>query len=278
MLVEMDWLDEHLNQEDVRVIDCNFKLGSPLAGFEHYMKEHLPNAFYFDLETDLSGKVRKHGGRHPLPDLGDLSEKLSAAGIDESVTVVAYDNQAGAFASRFWWLLRYLGHEKVYILNGGLQHWKNKGLPVTNEIPHVDKRRFNVNVQEQMLTVANEIKEKIIGNEGIQLLDSREEKRYKGIEETVDKVAGHIPGAAHCYWKDNLQENGYWKSNSELKERFTELTDDREIIVYCGSGVTACPNIVALMESGFSNVKLYLGSWSDWITYPENIENIPQVK
>jgi thiosulfate/3-mercaptopyruvate sulfurtransferase len=268
-LKSFDWIVEHLNDDHVKMIDCRFQLNNPQAGIEAYKESHLPNALYLDLEKDLSGPVKEHGGRHPLPYIIDLSDKLSSLGIDENVTVVAYDDQNGAMASRCWWLLKYLGHDNAFIMNGSFQSWKSQQLPVSTEVPKVNKKTFKVNIQEHLLADVEDVRVSI-NNQNTILIDSREAQRYKGEVEPIDKVAGHIPGALHYFWQGNLNSDGTWKQTAEHVERFKELPKNQPIIVYCGSGVTACPNVLALKEAGYQDVKLYSGSWSDWITYKDH--------
>lgn len=269
-IIDADWLFSRINDSDIRIIDCRFQLGNPSFGLNEYMKEHIEGSIFYDLEKDLSGPVIEHGGRHPLPSIEELVEKLSATGINESVTVVAYDDQGGAFASRLWWLLSYLGHTNVYILDGGYSSWKEKGYPVNSDVPTFTRSNFSPEVRSSMVVDVDAVKKAIETKSAI-LIDSREKNRYLGIEEPIDKVAGHIPGAVNSFWKDGLNEQGKWKVSNEQTSRFSSIVGaDDEIIVYCGSGITACPNIVALSEAGFQNVKLYSGSWSDWITYSEN--------
>jgi thiosulfate/3-mercaptopyruvate sulfurtransferase len=268
-IVSQAWLAERLNKEDVRIIDCRFHLNDPGRGLNEYMQDHIPGALYFDLEKDLSAPVFKHGGRHPLPPVEEVAEKLGAAGIDETVTVVAYDDQNGAMAARCWWLLCYLGHERVYVLDGGYAKWKENGYPVTAEIPTVFPRSFQPRLQPSWLATVDDVRRAVREGSAV-LIDSREWKRYAGIEEPIDLVAGHIPGAVHMFWKDGLTEDGYWKSPEQQAQRFASIRKDAPIIVYCGSGVTACPNVLALKEAGYTNVRLYAGSWSDWISYPDH--------
>ncbi|PFA15268.1 sulfurtransferase [Bacillus cereus] len=270
MIVTVEWLREHIEDENVRIIDCRFDLANPNWGREKYEEEHILHALYFDLNLDLSSPVTEHGGRHPLPNIEEFVDKLSQAGIDEHTTVIAYDSQAGANASRLWWLLNYVGHEKVYILDAGLPAWKENGLRTTAEIPVVARKTFKANIQDHMLVTMDTVKENIHAGTDITLIDSREPKRYIGAEELVDSKAGHIPTAVNYFWKDGILESGRFKNNEEQQGRFQNLDKEKETIVYCGSGVTACPNIVTLKLAGFQNVKLYAGSWSDWISYPEN--------
>lgn len=182
---------------------------------------------------------------------------------------MAYDDQGGAMASRLWWLLQFLGHTQVYILDQGYSAWKSAGNLVTELIPAAVPRTFSPKVQRSLLASHDEVQDKL-GKPGIVLVDSREAKRYLGIEEAIDPVAGHIPGAKNYFWKEILDERGAWRSPEEQETHFRDLQAADEIIVYCGSGVTACPNVIALKEAGFTNVKLYSGSWSDWVSYKDN--------
>ncbi|PFZ10625.1 sulfurtransferase [Bacillus pseudomycoides] len=270
MIVTVGWLRDHIEDEHVCVVDCRFDLANPNWGRKQYEKEHIPHALYFDLNLDLSSSITEHGGRHPLPNLEDFAEKLSQAGIDENTTVVAYDSQAGAMASRLWWLLTYVGHQKAYVLNGGFPAWKDQNLSTTAEVPTIERKKFIPNVQDNMLVTMKDVKEKIRTNADVTLIDSREPKRYAGAEESVDPKAGHIPTAENYFWKDGITAEGQFKDKEEQEDRFRYLSKEKETIVYCGSGVTACPNVLALQTAGFRNVKLYAGSWSDWISYPEN--------
>ncbi|MFE4573805.1 sulfurtransferase [Paenibacillus chitinolyticus] len=268
-IVSLEWLYEHLQDPDLLIADCRFALGEPWSGRQDYSIDHIPGAFYVDLEEDMSGEKREHGGRHPLPDLGAFSMRASAIGVDASKTVVAYDDQGGAMAARLWWMLRFLGHERVYVLDRGYSQWKAAGYPVTAEAPQASPATFSPKVQRHMLASMDEVKAKL-GEKGTVLIDSREGVRYRGEQEAIDPVAGHIPGARNRFWKDALDAEGSWRSAEEQKERFRGLENAEELIVYCGSGVTACPNVLALEEAGIPGVKLYAGSWSDWVSYADN--------
>ncbi|XJZ25915.1 sulfurtransferase [Bacillota bacterium Lsc_1132] len=268
--VSSEWLLDHLQDRNVRIVDCRFSLSDSKKGKAAYLDGHLPGAVFFDLEKDLSSPVRKHGGRHPLPNLYELVEKLEAAGIHNDDIVVAYDDGDGAFAARFWWLLGYLGHKKVYVLDGGFKNWQTKNNVVTTVIPETERRQFAVSLQEDWLAEIDEVKAVVRGekNDCI-VIDSREAKRYLGIEEPIDKKAGHIPGAVNKPWFEGL-DGGFYKSVESQKQRFADIDSAKEVIVYCGSGVTAVPNFLALKEAGYHRVKLYAGSFSDWISYDEN--------
>ncbi|UUZ82308.1 sulfurtransferase [Paenibacillus sp. P26] len=199
----------------------------------------------------------------------ELADKLGRAGIDSEKTVVAYDDQGGAMASRFWWSLKFLGHDRVYVLDGGYTRWKEAGYPVTDEPPLEHPTQFVPKVQSDMVVHIEQVKERM-SRPGTVLIDSREDRRYEGVEEPIDPVAGHIPGAKQHFWKDSLKEDGSWKDADAQRRWFAGVQDAEEVIVYCGSGVTACPNVLALSEAGVPNVKLYAGSWSDWVSYPDN--------
>ncbi|MGM9929398.1 MAG: sulfurtransferase [Bacillus sp. (in: firmicutes)] len=266
MIIEKEWLLDHYS--DVRVIDCRFHLQNKEFGKWQYEKGHLPNAVYFHLEEDLSGVVTEHGGRHPLPDLEQFKAKLEAAGINNDDTVIAYDEATGPFATRFLWLMKYIGHEKVYVLNGGYAKWKEAGWKVDSEIPSFSKSTYTIQVQEELLASYEEVKRASVEG-GTVLLDSRESQRYKGMIEPIDRIAGHIPNAVNMPWEDGLKD-GMFLDSTQQKERFAELNPNQEIIVYCGSGVTATPNFVALKSAGFQQVKVYIGSYSDWVSYKDN--------
>ncbi|WP_319005001.1 sulfurtransferase [Mesobacillus jeotgali] len=268
--VDTEWLNDHLGDRKTRVVDCRFKLGSPEDGRLLYERSHIPGAVYFDLEKDLSGTVREHGGRHPLPEKTQFKERLQEAGIDNETTVIVYDGKEGAFASRLWWLLKYVGHEKVYILNGGFDAWVKSGYPTDHSVPHYETEKYTVSENHDMLASYEEVKEIALkGTGSAVLIDSRESKRYLGIEEPIDRVPGHIPTAINKPWMEGY-ENGFFKPGNEQEKRFAELDPNQPIIVYCGSGVTATPNYIAFKEAGFKNVRLYAGSYSDWVSYKEN--------
>ncbi|WP_042199956.1 sulfurtransferase [Paenibacillus camerounensis] len=296
--VSKRWLLARLYDPEQTIVDCRFTLGKPQAGRESFELEHIPGAVYLDLELDLSGPVTEHGGRHPLPDPQVLSARLSRLGISNDTRIVAYDDESGMNAARLWWLLRYLGHEQVFILEDSFSTWKEAKYPVTDHQPVRVPSTFTANVQPQMLAGVDEVRavsEKLVGaaagdgadtgaetnacteselsaisSAGPILIDSRANDRYQGKNETMDKKAGHIPGALNYFWKNTQNADGSYKSAEQLEEHFAGLDKDREIIVYCGSGVTACPNVLALEKAGFKKVRLYAGSWSDWISYEEN--------
>lgn len=268
-LVSMKWLLARLYEPDLVIVDCRFTLGQPEAGRKAYTEEHIPRAVYLDLDQDLSAPLSVHGGRHPLPDAKRIAEVFGKAGIGKDSRVVIYDDQGGMVASRVWWMLKYTGHSQAYVMNEGFAAWRTAGFPVTDEKPVVIPASYTAELQPNMAAGVETVREASASGSAV-LVDSREARRYAGLEEPIDPVAGHIPGAVNYFWKELLDDQGRWLSTDEIAKRFATLPKDEEIIVYCGSGVSACPNVLALIEAGYSKVKLYPGSWSDWISYPEN--------
>jgi len=254
-----------MGDSDLVVVDCRFELMKPDAGRKAYEQDHIPGAVYLDLEKDLSGPVGRHGGRHPLPETETFAKTMGRVGIDRSKTVVAYDDQGGAMAARLWWLLRYFGHERVALLDGGYRGWKEKGHPVTSDQVQPRPTRFVPQIRHPEWLVSME---EVRRHRGL-LIDSREPGRYAGKFEPIDAKAGHIPGAINYFWKNNLNKEQQWKKPEELKKAFSFIPEGEQPIVYCGSGVTACANLLALHVAGRSG-RLYAGSFSDWISYEEN--------
>ncbi len=266
-IVSSKWLFENLNHPDIAIFDCRFSLANPQLGKQQYQTSHIPGAYYLDLNKDLSSTLQKHGGRHPLPNIYEFADKLSAMGVNSGQTfVVAYDDSRFAFASRLWWLLRYLGHEQVAVLNGGFNGWVASNYPVTDNIPFKGNGKFTPQLQTHMIVDRETVKNRKDLPQTA-LIDSRESDRYQGIREPIDKIAGHIPGAINYPWKEVTNSDGYLLPQQQQYNRWSELENNQEIIVYCGSGVTACVNLLSLESAGIHKAKLYPGSWSDWISY-----------
>lgn len=266
-VVSCEWLLQHLEDPDVVIVDCRFSLPDPQLGQQQYQTSHISGAYYLDLNEDLSSPVKEHGGRHPLPNPTELANKLSQMGVDFQKTfVVTYDDSRLAFASRLWWLLRYLGHERVAVLDGGFAAWEKAGYPSTNKIPSIKQAEFEPQIQSTMKVDINAVKNRK-DLPGVTLVDSRDRDRYEGIREPIDKIAGHIQDAVNYPWKEVTDENGYLLSPAELRHRWLDLEGEQEILVYCGSGVTACVNLLSLELAQIYTGKLYSGSWSDWISY-----------
>ncbi|MEG4959627.1 MULTISPECIES: sulfurtransferase [unclassified Microcoleus] len=272
LIVSPEWLATNTDNPQVVIIDCRFALADPELGQKQYQESHIPGAFYLDLNRDLASSVGKHGGRHPLPNIEELADKLSAIGINSAETlVVAYDDSRLAFAARLWWLLRYMGHSKVALLDGGFSAWKAAGYPVTNTLPEPREGNFVAQLQQDLAVNIDAVKERK-DLPGKVLVDSRESERYEGLREPIDPIAGHIPGAVNYPWQGVTDETGKVRSTSEQKQRWVEVEKADEVIVYCGSGVTACVNLLSLEIAEIPDAKLYVGSWSDWCSYT-NSEN-----
>jgi thiosulfate/3-mercaptopyruvate sulfurtransferase len=255
-------------QNNTVIIDTRFQLDDEDAGRKLYLESHLPGAIYLDLNRDLSSKAEKHGGNHPLPDERMFINKLGNIGIDKATTVVIYDQGNDMFATRLWWLLDAVGHDKVYILEGGFERWVEEGNEVTAEIPSLESKEFQGKFNDEKIADMKMVKEKL--EEGTVLIDSRSEERYLGDYEPLYSKAGHIPGAINYPWKKVLSSDGKWLKGEDLEAHFSDLNKEEEIIVSCGSGVSATVNALALKAAGFKHVRLYPGSFSDWISYDEN--------
>lgn len=269
--VSADWLADHLEDPTVTIVDCRFALMQPDLGQQQYQQGHIPGAYYLDLNRDLSSPVGSHGGRHPLPDLAVLAEKLESMGVSSAspqTLVVAYDDSRQAFAARLWWLLRYLGHDRVAVLDGGWAGWLAAGHPQTQAIPVAKPAQFIPQVRPEWVLDLSQVKAR--QGTGTVLVDAREGERYRGEREPIDPVAGHIPGAVNYPWQDTTDATGKLRSPEEQRQRWQDLAPGSEIVVYCGSGVTACVNLLSLELAGIKNGKLYAGSWSDWCSYPDN--------
>ena len=270
-IVNAKWLKENLNNEKLVIVDCRFSLMDKKYGKRSYESSHIKGALRVDIETELSDKVSTHGGRHPLPTIDKLKDVFEKIGISNDSIVVAYDEGDLAGPSRLWWILKYLGHKEVYILDGGINDFKEIGGELTCEVKKVKKGNFKINLQENMKVDMKYVKDRI-NNKKVALVDCRENARYKGEVEPVDKKAGHIPSALNYFWMDILDKNNDLlniKSKESLKNHFKDLNNYEEVIIYCGSGITASPVSLALNEIEIP-YKSYTGSFSDWISYDEN--------
>ena len=269
-LVDRQWLSQQLDNPQVVVIDCRFKLNDPSWGKASYRTSHIKGAYHLDLNRDLSSEVQRHGGRHPLPNSNVLAEKFAQMGIVKNETlVVAYDDSRFAFASRLWWLLRYLGHDSVALLDGGWNDWVKNDCPVSSTIPKSKPGNFKPEPNLDWLVDINTVKS-AMSNDSIVVVDSRDRDRYLGLTEPIDPVAGSIEGAVNSPWKQVSDESGYLQPLATQQQFWDDYKQADEIIVYCGSGVTACVNLFSLHLAGFDNTKLYPGGWSDWCSYLES--------
>jgi thiosulfate/3-mercaptopyruvate sulfurtransferase len=266
-LVSTDTLNQQLNNSNWVIIDCRFSLADTEAGAKAYRHGHIPNARYAHLDKDLSSAITDFTGRHPLPNFSLLAKKLGDWGINNNSQVVAYDDAGGAFAGRLWWLLKCMGHDKVAVLNGGIKQWQKQGLPITTTLPTVKPATFRPYVNETAWLNALQVQNNL-AQRAICLIDARTPERYRGEQEPIDPVAGHIPGALNRAFQLNLDSNGLFLPAEQLREQFKRLigtTAPEQVVHYCGSGVTACHNLLAMEHAGLTGSKLYAGSWSEWI-------------
>ena len=270
--IALNQLIQTSSPQEVCILDCRFSLADAKAGKQAYLDGHIPGAHYCDLEEHLSAPVCEHGGRHPLPTTKELTAFFASCGINSTSQVIVYDDSKMAFASRCWWLLKYMGHDSVKILNGGYSAWTNFGLSMETSIPSKSSGSFSPAAPLMEICNLDEVKQKSTQSI-IDLIDSREKKRYLGEEEPIDPVAGHIPGAACSPWQLVTNEKGEIQDQTWHNNHWDNLISQNsteDIIVYCGSGVTACVNIFSMTIAGLgSRIKLYPGSWSDWCSYPE---------
>lgn len=271
-LISPNNLVVHLYDPDWAVVDCRFSLADPTRGRRDYLKSHIPGAVYAHLDEDLSGPMTKGvTGRHPLPDIEKLSRVFSKMGIEPGVQVVAYDDTGGALAAvRLWWLLRWLGHDSVAVLDGGWPRWIKLGLPVQGGEETCPEETFVPEVQPDMVVTTEQV-EAMRQNPDYRVIDARTAERYRGQNETIDPVAGHIPGSINAPYPENLTPEGTFKSEHDLRQYYEGILGSipvKRAIFYCGSGVTAVHDILAMMYAGLGEPRLYAGSWSEWITDP----------
>lgn len=270
-LIEPADLARHLADADWVVIDCRFELTQPEWGKSAYAQGHIPGALYAHLDRDLSGPVTQDSGRHPLPSEEAFARRLGEWGIDSKVQIIAYDQGPGAYAARLWWLARWAGHGSVAVLNGGFAAWQQAGLPVSQHPGTRQSRHFTPGRSLGEVITTRELAQLQLSGqlEGPRtLIDARSAERFAGRNETIDPVGGHVPGARNHPFTTNLDSNGRFLQPASLRERWIgELhgQDPTQVIAMCGSGVTACHNLLALEIAGLPGAKLYAGSWSEWI-------------
>lgn len=270
VLIQPNALAQALDDPRLRLFDCRFRLADPEAGRALWSEGHIPGALHADLDHDLTGTVTASTGRHPLPDPGDFRDWCARHGIDESRRVVCYDDAGGSFAARLWWLLAmWLGHPSVQVLDGGLQEWVAQGYRLTTAVPPMPPNTvWAPQPGSERLVTTTELE---APEPGRIIVDARDEDRYAGATEPIDPVAGHIPGAVNRPFPENLEGGLRWRSPGEIRERFDGLIGDGEgsrIVHMCGSGVTACHNVLAMEYAGLTGSRLYAGSWSEWVSDP----------
>jgi thiosulfate/3-mercaptopyruvate sulfurtransferase len=263
-------LAAHLTNPEWIAVDCRFQLADQSWGEREYFIAHIPGAVYAHLNKDLSGPLTGINGRHPLPDPDVLVQTFIRLGIGSGMQVVAYDQDNGMFASRLWWLLRWMGHEGVAVLDGGFQKWRAEHRPVTAGKNAPAPKRFTGSPRPHMTVDAAEVAS-LIGRRDARLIDARAPERYRGDIEPIDRLPGHIPGAVNYFFQQNVDGQGVFRSTDELREQLSAALGTippERVVCYCGSGVTACHNLLALEHAGLTGAKLYPGSWSEWSSDP----------
>ncbi len=269
-LISTAVLASHIDDPAFAIVDCRAKLDDLGWGAREHATAHIPGAVYADLTHDLSGPKNGTNGRHPLPDPRALAQTFSRLGIASGVQVVAYDQENGMFASRLWWLLRWLGHDTVAVLDGGFKTWTAEGRPTESGETRRAPREFSGPPRANM-AVNVEAVASLVGAAGSRLVDARAPERFRGETEPIDKTPGHIPGAKNHFFQWNLDEHGLFRTPEELRAKIRSSIGDvpaDQIVCYCGSGVTACHNLLAFEHAGRTGAKLYAGSWSEWSSNP----------
>jgi thiosulfate/3-mercaptopyruvate sulfurtransferase len=267
-LVSTDTLATHAG--DWAVVDCRFDLSNDAWGREQYLVGHIPGAVYTSLNDDLSGPRTGANGRHPMPSDAALVAVLERLGIGNDTQVVAYDQDAGSYASRLWWLLRYAGHTAAAVLDGGFAKWTAEGRTVRSGAESRAAAAFRPSFRRDLVLTVDEVARRREDGRTL-LVDARAAERFEGRSETIDKVAGHIPGARNHFFRDNLSSDGTMRSPDALRSAFTGVLEGRaprDAVMYCGSGVTACHNLLAMDHAGLPGSPLYAGSWSEWSSDP----------
>src|SRR6188768_555078 len=266
-LIDANTLSEQLRREDLTLFDCRFDLGNVSWGETEYARAHLPGALYLHLDRDLSSPISAQSGRHPLPDPGSFAARLAELGVTPESQIVAYDQGNGAYGARLWWLARWIGLRHVAVLDGGIAAWRAAGLPLETAV-RTPKSRTLAPKLATGAWVSSEAVDELRQRPGNLLIDARGAERFAGRNETLDPVAGHVPGARNRPFLDNLGPDGRFLPAEVLRDRFGTLLGSvppSGLIAMCGSGVTACHNLLALEHAGLSGGRLYAGSWSEWI-------------
>ena len=268
ILIDAKELEAKLGDPAWLAVDCRFDLGNPEAGRTAYLAEHIPGAVYMDLDRDLAAPIEAYTGRHPLPDAEGFARMLGDAGINNDHYVVVYDGGNGAVASRAWWLMRWLGHDRVRLLDGGFAQWQARGLPTAAGATVREKAEFRGRARPELVLTTEELARDLTAIPGMNLLDARDAARFRGEVEPLDPVAGHIPGAKSVPFADFVASDGTWLSLEERQQRLLGALDghrDADWCVMCGSGVTACHLAISGLEAGLREPRVYIGSWSEWI-------------
>lgn len=260
-------------KQQVVVIDCSFDLANPAAGREMYQQDHVPGAYYLHLDNELSGPKTGFNGRHPLPDAELFVARLRALGVNDDTLIVAYDAQGSMYAARLWWLARWVGHGAVAVLDGGKAAWLAAGLPLEQGTTPDPEAGGNLTRRAPLVrTVDASALVENLDQPALLVVDARAADRFRGENETLDPVGGHIPGAANRFFKDNLAADGRFKAADQLRAEFGQVFGGKaasDTVMQCGSGVTACHNLLAMEVAGLTDAALYPGSWSEWCADPK---------
>jgi thiosulfate/3-mercaptopyruvate sulfurtransferase len=268
-LISTEQLAGHLGNGWV-IVDCRCDLQNESWGRDEYRAAHVPGAVYASLAEDLAGPRTGTNGRHPVPSVDALSRTFGTLGISRDVQVVAYDQDNGIYASRLWWSLRYLGHDAVALLDGGWAKWKREDRPTSSGDEHRSSATFEADPRPEMRVTVDSVSAHLT-DPAILLVDARAPERFEGRTETIDRAAGHIPGAVNHFYKTNLAGDGTMLAPGAVRQAFNGLLQGREpseVVMYCGSGVTACHNLLAMEHAGLPGARLYAGSWSEWSADP----------
>ena len=272
-VIDVHELRHNMDNPSWITVDCRFDLSDPDAGYRAYLESHIPKAVYANLNNDLSGPAITDHGRHPMPPPERMINLFTSLGIGNGCQVIVYDASSGSLAARLWWMLRYMGHAGVAVLDGGWQSWLDAGFGVEQEEQRNPEQSFSGTPQRDWLVQLNDVLSFPL------LVDAREPARYRGEQEPIDPVAGHIPGAVNHYWRDNLDGQGKFLPPRRLMQQYQEICAGvpfQDAVFYCGSGVTACHDVLAAVHAGLPWPRLYAGSWSEWCSDPERpIEKEP---
>lgn len=264
--VSADDLAAHLDDPSWLVLDCRHNLRDEPWGRAQYLEGHIPGAVFVSLAHDLAGARTGTNGRHPLPSDEELAVTFGRLGIGPGTQVIAYDQDAGPFASRLWWMLRYAGHNASAVLDGGWAAWLEAGQPSRPGEEHRPAATFVMHPRRDMLATIEDV-ERRLGDPAVLLVDSRSPERFEGQPDPLDNVPGHIPGARNRFYRDNVSADGTLRASDTLRAEFARVIDGRpadQVVMYCGSGVTACLNLLAMEHVGMRGAKLFVGSWSEW--------------
>lgn len=270
MLVSIAELAEHVSDDNWVVFDCRHDLMDPVKGREAYASGHIPGAHFAGVDTDLSGAKTGINGRHPLPAPDVFAAFLASKGVASGRRVVAYDDVGGQYAARLWWMCRWIGWSDVAVLDGGLPKWLTEGRDLSRDEPRPEAGEVSVNLQSDWLVAVDEVERATADSSG-QVIDARAPERYRGEVEPLDPVAGHIPGAVNVFFKANLKTDLTMRDSAELRERWSAELKGRQpdkIVHQCGSGITACVNMLAMEVAGLTGSRLFAGSWSEWVGDP----------